>query len=465
MQRRIIESVRAHRQTAVHSCHEVGKSFIAATTACWWIDTHPPGEAFVVTTAPSDKQVKAILWREINRLHSRLDLAGRTNLSEWYIGKELVAYGRKPADYDPAAFSGLHARYLLVIIDEACGVPKSLWDAASTLMADEGGKILAIGNPDDAHGEFADNCRPNSGWNVIGIGYADTPNFTQEAVSTELKRRLISPIWVDERRAKWGEGSALFVSKCEGKFPRDTELGVIPLSWAERCRWLDLPLGSPVEGGIDVGAGGDRTVIRERRGMKAGRTESFQDADPMRTVGRLIEKINEWGLETVKVDCIGIGWALTGRLQELSSKHNPLGETTHDAEIVGVNFAEQADDPKRFLNKRAEVWWHGRELARLGLWDLEAVDDDVMAELTVPKYEIMDSYGKIKIESKDEIRKPNRLGRSPDEADTLLLAFHTVSYVATVSDMVPAADLDLTRDLDPGGWSIGGLESDRGSLG
>ena len=47
--------------------------------------------------------------------------------------QELVAYGRKPADYDPAAFQGIHARYVLVIIDEAGGVPKSIFDAVDAL--------------------------------------------------------------------------------------------------------------------------------------------------------------------------------------------------------------------------------------------------------------------------------------------------------------------------------------------
>jgi hypothetical protein len=64
----------------------------------------------------------------------------------------------------------------------------------------------------------------------------------------------------------------------------------------------------------------------------------------------------------------------------------------------------------------------GRELSRLGLWDLTSVSDDVIAELCEPRYEIMGSGGKIKIESKDEVIK--RLKRSPDLADALLLAFY-----------------------------------------
>lgn len=450
-QREIIEAVRDYSQVGVASCHEIGKSFIASTTACWWIDTHPPGEAFVVTSAPSDKQVKAILWREINRLHTRIGLAGRTNLTEWFIGKEMVAFGRKPADYDPTAFQGLHARYLLVILDEACGIPPELWDAASSLAANIHGKIFAIGNPDDEHSRFADNCLRDNDWKTIFVGYEDTPNFTDEHVSESLKEMLISPRWVEERKRKWGEESAIFISKCRGRFPiGQSPFVVIPVSMVEKCRWLDFPEGNKVIGGLDIGAGGDRTILRERRGMKVGREAVFINADPMKTIGLVVDKINEWGITKVNYDPIGVGWALGGRLKELSSIHNPTSnETTHNAEIVPVNVAEQASDPDRFFNKRAELWWRGRELSRLGLWDLEFVDDDTIQELTTPLYELMDSKGKIKIQPKDEIIKV--LGRSPDSAESLLLAFwETVTEI--IMPKQDLADVNLMTGYDPGNY-------------
>lgn len=420
-QKEILRSVATHPLTAVKSCHEIGKSFSAALTVCWWLDTHPPGSAFVVTSAPTDKQVKAILWREIGRMHRSGGLPGRTNLSEWYIGSELVAFGRKPADHDPTAFQGLHAQYMLLVLDEACGMPATMWDAGSSLVANEHSRTLAIGNPDDPLSEFAKKCRPGTSWNVIQIGYKRTPNFTGEPVSEKLKSLLIHPSWVEEKAKEWGPESALFKAKCEGEFPDQNTDGFISLAWLQACRNLELPEGTPVEAGIDVGAGGDRTVIRERRGMRAGRERSFVDADPMSTIGKIIETINEWGIQRVKVDVIGIGWSLTGRLRELSSRHNHTG-TTHNAEVVGINFAEASVQPERFINLRAETYWTiGREYSRLGRWDLSNVDDDVFQELTAPSYKIMDSKGKIKIQAKDELR--TILGRSPDRADALLLAF------------------------------------------
>lgn len=452
-QREILRSVRDHRQTAVQSCHEIGKSFTAALTSAWWIDVHSPGEAFVVTTAPSDKQVKAILWREINRLHTRLGLAGRTNLSEWYIGNELVAFGRKPADYDPTAFQGLHARYMLVVLDEACGIPKELWDAASSLTANVHSRTLAIGNPDDEHTEFAANCERDRNWHTIAIGYRDTPNFTDEEISESLSELLIGPEWVEERAEKWGRESALFISKCEGRFPRgQSPFIVIPLFMAERCRWVEIPPDdNEVVAGLDIGAGGDRTILRERRGAKVGREMQFIDSDPMKTIGAIVEKINEWGVQRVVYDTIGIGWALGGRLKELSSVHNQVGKlrggTTHSAEVVKFNAAETPNDPKKFLNRRAEMWWYGRELSRLNAWDLEVIDDDTLGELTAPTYELMDSSGRIKIEKKDDIIK--RLGKSPDRADALLMAFYPTHSVVD-TPKVSLADVNITSNLTPG---------------
>jgi hypothetical protein len=448
-QRETIQSVRDHRKTAVHSCHETGKSFVAGTTVCWWLDCHLPGEAFVVTTAPTAPQVEAILWREINRLHRDAGLPGRTNLTEWYIGRELVAFGRKPSDYNTHAFQGLHARKLLVVIDEACGVVKSMWDAASTLAANEHSRILVIGNPDDVQTEFGKVCAKDSDWNVIKIGYADTPNFTGEDVPRYVNDVLIHPVWVEDRAKHWGRESAIFQSKCEGVFPTVGDpYATIPYAWAIACKNTELPLNTatPKEAGIDVGGGGDRTILRVRQGRVALEEYIFIDSDPMRTVGKLATILREQDVQRVKVDSTGIGWGICGRLKELSSRSNPAGserDWAHDAEVVAVNFAESppAGYDTKVLNMRAFMHWIiGRENCRLRTWDLTRVDDDTIAELTASRYEIMDSAGKVKIERKDEIIK--RMGMSPDKSDALLLAFLEVHHEA----ILPNIDL-ITTDV------------------
>ena len=77
----IADSVAANRRTAVKSCHGVGKSWTAGMLAAWWIDTHPVGEAIVVSTAPTYKQVHAVLWEEIRKQHRIGGLDGTVNLA------------------------------------------------------------------------------------------------------------------------------------------------------------------------------------------------------------------------------------------------------------------------------------------------------------------------------------------------------------------------------------------------
>ena len=140
------QSVVENRYSAFKASHDVSKSHTMSRLALWWIDVHPPGEAFVVTTAPTTPQVEAILWRYMGNAHKKAQLPGRITLdAKWYIGNELVAYGRKPADYDPAAFQGIHARYVLVLIDEAGGVGKSIFDAVDPLATNVDARVVAVG--------------------------------------------------------------------------------------------------------------------------------------------------------------------------------------------------------------------------------------------------------------------------------------------------------------------------------
>lgn len=420
-QAEIARAVLTHRKVSVPSCHEAGKSWLAARIVAWWLSVWPPGEAFAVTTAPTAPQVRAILWREINRAHRKGKLPGRTNQTEWWINDEIVAFGRKPSDYDPSAFQGIHARRVLVVIDEACGVPENLWVAGASLAANTHSRMFAIGNPDDPGSYFARTCQPDSGWTVIPIDAFDTPNFTGEEIPEDLHDLLVSPIYEQEMRAEFGEEGATYLSKVRGKFPSDNPDGVVPLSWVRQCQGIDPEEYTPeqllpVELGVDVGAGGDETVIRERRGVLAGRTWRYQTPDSTQASGYVRQAIQETGATSVKVDVIGVGWGVVGSLKEQRQRNE------HGAEIVGVNVGESSANPKRFPKLRDQLWWEvGRELSRQRAWDLSAVDETTVAQLIAPTWK-PDSSGRHQIEPKKETKK--RLKRSPDDADALLLAYY-----------------------------------------
>jgi len=433
-QKLILDSVRKNRRTAVHSCHEAGKSYIAARIAAWWIDTHKPGEAFVVTSATTGDQVKAILWREIGRAHAK-GLSGRTNQTEWYIDipqangttkEELVAFGRKPSDYNPTAFQGIHARYVLVIFDEAAGIsggspeePHSLWEAADSLIANDESRFLAIGNPDDPQSEFAGVCKPGSGWNVIGIDAFETPNFTGEPVPDTVRHVLIGKTWVEEKRKKWGEANPLWVAKVRGQFPERTIDGLIPISWVRAAQLRSLEPKTPEEQklaakwlhelGVDVGAGGSgKNTVAERRGPIVRIIRRDNEPDTMKSCGRLLQELRSTGAKRAKVDMQGVGTGLVNRAQE------------QGAAVLGVNVGLPAKEKEAYENVRAEGYWALRDRFLEGEIDIDPEDDDLAAQLVDLKFH-PSSRGKTMIESKEEMKRRGR--PSPDDADAVMLAF------------------------------------------
>ena len=290
-QREIVESVRDNRHTAVHSCHDSGKSYVAARVVAWWLSTHEPGEAFVVTSAPTYYQVRAILWREITRAHKSGKLRGHTNQTEWWMNDELVAFGRKPADYDEDAFQGIHARYVLVILDEAGGIPTSIWTGAETITTNEHSRILAIGNPDSPLSEFKRVCDSRN-WNVIHIDGFDTPNFTDEFerdikagrltedTADMLRDVLLSKVWVDEREEEWGLGSNLYEAKIRGRFPL-VPIGQVYRELTPSLQWAGkLPTFRRLVGGLDFGGANDQA--HKTAGVVAGMAhDDSLTADPI----------------------------------------------------------------------------------------------------------------------------------------------------------------------------------------
>lgn len=447
-----------HLYLAGESMVPTHNSHLASLTASWWLDVHPPGTAFVVSTAPTFAQVRAILWRYIRRVHKAGGLPGRVNQTEWHMDGELVAFGRKPSDHDESAFQGIHARYVLVIVDEACGVPEQLWIAADSLTTNPDCRILAIGNPDNPASHFRKVCVPGSGWNTIGISAFDTPNFTGEEVPKALARVLISREWVEEKARDWGEDSPVYRSKVGGEFSEDAPNQVVRQSDLALCRIApDVPHPPedllPVELGVDVGGGSDETVIRERRGRVAGREWRRLTDRPEVIAPMVLQAIRETGATSVKIDSIGVGFGVVGELRNMAA------EGLHKARIIAVNVGGASSKPRVYLNLRAEIWWEiGRELSedRIAGWDLSTMDnaDATVAQLLEPRYD-PDAKGRIVVEKKEDVIK--RLGRSPDNADALLLAFYRGqrgSTVAAPSGAMPSSGFSpLATSGGGGGFS------------
>ncbi len=453
-QARIMTSVVANRYTAAPSCHDVGKSFTAAEIVSWWLDVHPVGEAFAVTTAPTAAQVSAILWREIGRVHRAGELFGYiTGDDKWKIGhaagsSEVVAYGRKPADYDMTAFQGIHARYPLIVIDEAGGVPRLLYDAVDSLATNRNARVLAVGNPDDPSSHFAEVCKPGSGWNVVHIDALRSPNFTaakvapypelvkymisqgvaptDEAIPSALEDMLVDPLWVNERIKRWGVNSPIFNSKVRGRFPNVTTDTLINPGHITQAMYRDVvPTPTAAKMGVDVARyGTDESIILLRQGGHCRVVNTVAYGPTTELVGLVLQH----GYEHMKapaefpitcVDDVGVGGGVTDMLEERDVPVVPI--------IGGAASAQLLPTGKpRFVNKRSELWWNMREAfagpsgtGADGWLDIDPDDEDLQAQLGQIKYRV-NSHGQIAVETKDEMKA--RGLPSPDRGDALAYA-------------------------------------------
>lgn len=431
-QKEICRSVVDNRYTYVPSCHGPGKSFIASIIAAWWIDVHPPGTAFVVTTAPSDAQVKAILWREIRRRHREAEMPGRITLdAHWYQGgqiidDELIGIGRKPQDYNPDMFQGIHAKYVLVLVDEACGVPKQLFDALESLMTNNYARMLAIGNPTDPTSYFERLCSPATDGNVIRISAFMTPNFTGEYVPKDVSEVLVTPLWVEERAKKWGVTSPAYISRVHGLFPEiSSDTLITPQMVRIAQEEVNLPgveLGSY---GVDVARlGDDETVMYRNRGGKIRLAWSHHKTTTDVTSDKVGATLVRHGANWVPayIDVIGLG---AGVFDTLKARDMP---------VVPVNVALPAYDDRRFSNQRAELYWHFREGFERKEIDLDPLDEDAAAQLVSIKWALTRKKGQIYLESKDDMRR--RGLPSPDRADGMMLSWAPANGTVRLPNVV-----------------------------
>jgi hypothetical protein len=419
----VLYSIRDHRRTGVRSCHGVGKTKCAAWVALWFLITHP--NSVVITTAPTWHQVENLLWREIRNAHAlaRMPLGGKCLTVKLDLDDKWFALGMSTDK--PERFQGFHAESgdILLIVDEASGVAQDIYDAAEGFLTSEGSRLLLIGNPTQLSGEFYTAFRSPI-YHKIHISAWDSPNLKAGKV---IRPYLITPEWVEEKRIKWGEDSPMWYSRVMGEFPEQGEDTLIPLAWVEAAqnRYLDPAIteaackpGVTIRLGVDVARfGSDASVIMVSAGPRVNIVKVIRKQDTMAIAGAVIQAFRETGAHAANIDVIGIGAGVVDRLTE------------QHFNVTGVNVGDRAVDNDRYINLRAELYWLLREEFRDAAIAIPP-DEDLAAELASMKY-AFDSRGRIKIESKDDMRK--RGISSPDRADAVMLARAETAPMITVA--------------------------------
>jgi len=430
-QAEILRAVRDYPRTAVRSCHGVGKSFIAGRVILWFLSCFP--YSIVLSTAPTWRQVEKLIWKEVRASYRRAKIPLGGNLLPKSPEIQIVQdewYAAGLSTNEPDRFQGFHEENILVVVDEAAGVPEEIFEAIEGVLTSSNARLLLLGNPTSTAGTFFQAFR-GGGWKTLSISAFDTPNFmafgiTESDIAADTWRnkitgplpnpKLITPEWVADKYRRWGPESPAYIARVKGEFPPESEDTLIPLAWIEAAmeRWHDMEHGEPVELGVDVARfGSDKTVIGVRHGWKVIALHDYSQQDTMETAGRVIQAYKEHRATDIKIDVIGLGAGVADRLREQS------------APVTEVNVAEKPNDPENFDNLRSELWWNLRQLLDpntkmnpnpIGL----PPNDELLADLSGIKYKI-NSSGKIVVESKAEMKK--RLGRSPDYGDTVCLLF------------------------------------------
>lgn len=440
----IMEALRDHDRVAVAACHASTKTFTASCAAWWWACSFQPSK--VITTAPTARQVKSLLWAEIRARHANaaIPLPGDVQTTFWQMPDQpdwfMIGFSTRPemAEDGATRFHGYHSPNILVIFDEAAGVVPKIWQAAEGLMSAGHAKFLAIGNPTDPTGAFAEAYRSPE-WHSIRINAYDTPNVQRQE---QVFPWCVSHEWVEHMRKTCGEDSPIFKAKVLGLFPDSAEDTLIPMAWMQLA--FDRPAlvetDDPVSLGVDVARfGSDFTCFYAVRGSEIVHASAVNGKDLMWTSGRVIDLAGELGIpkadaRLIAIDDTGVGGGVTDRLRELGWNVNP------------ENFGSKPHDVEQFANRRTELWCALREWIRDDAC-LETAPhrarEMLEADLSTPKY-VFKSDGRRQLESKADMKK--RLGRSPDDGDALALALaHRTAVPAISSGMDDDDDAPIRR--------------------
>jgi phage terminase large subunit len=403
-QREVMSAVaKGQRRCSIRSGHGVGKSSCASWLMIWFLLTRYPVK--VVVTAPTASQLFDALFAECKRWIKELPTPIKSLLE---MKSDRIELGSSPTEAfisartsrseSPESLAGVHADHVLLVVDEASGVPESVFEAAYGSMSGKDATTILLGNPTRSSGYFYEtHTRLRDSWWTKQVSCLDSP--------------LVSPDFIAEMELKYGTGSNAMKVRVYGEFPTAEDDTLISLHAVEQAskRKVEQPEGTPVVWGLDVARyGDDASVLCIRQGRHLIELHSWKKLSLMELSGRVLDLLNsaDEPPEEILVDSIGLGAGVLDRLREL------------DISARGVNVSESPAMADRYANLRAELW----DLTKQ--WFAEEVqipnDDSLIADLTAPRYSF-NSSGKMLVESKAETKK--RLGRSTDFADSLVLTF------------------------------------------
>lgn len=391
-----------------------------AVVAAQWRTLQAMNEQTVVT-APTMRQVKDVFMTELSKTVAKADpdyqrclkigttKANYFGMKDWKIA---TATSTRPEN-----LQGYHSAGMTIIVDEASGIQRPIWQTIKGTTTGPENLIIAIGNPNDRDTEFFD---------MFGKDIANYSTHTWSAEdSPNVSRKHIA-----DMEREYGRESDVFRVRVLGEFPRENPNAVIryeDLLWcceqagfAQCFRTLaptdDYKEGPTRQFGIDLARfGGDEGVIVARYNSAVIGQRVFVKKDPAEVIRAAFQwqKDLNWTDEQARYCCDagGMGQGAMHLFYE------------NDKRVFEFHSQGSPFEPQIFHDAITEAYFTLRKLTRARAIHLKK-DSTTFNQLVSRQYRYTD--GKFRLESKDEflVRVGTEEYASPDRADAHAMAFY-----------------------------------------
>jgi hypothetical protein len=425
MQCEVLARLSEHPRVAVAGAHGVGKDHVAATAVLHFLYTRP--RSVVLTTAPTKRQVEHLLWGEIRRQWAcaSVTLGGTLGTARVDVRKGWYAFGFSTNETE--RFQGFHAPAMLIVIDEAAGVSREIFEAADACLAGDEARLLLLGNPTRRSGRFWE-AFSDPAFSCMRIPATAHPNVTGKGARIP---GAVTREWIDRVRALYGETSGWYRSRVLAEFPEQDSEGLMVPEWIERAFAIDTGAPGPLAIGADVARfGNDSTVVVVAEGGTVREIVSARRRDLVGVADIVHAAIRRHAVspERVHIDDTGLGGGVTDILRD------------RDLAVRGIQFGARARASDNFRNAKAELHWRVRSLLEHGGLALARVADTrdgviLREQLGLLRQEFSDD-GRIRVTG--EPGPAAAPSTSPDHADALALA------MAALGPLPPGGD--FTQD-------------------
>lgn len=418
------------KRMTIRSGHGTGKDAFASWIIMYFLCTR--AYAKVVCTAPTNRQLGDILWSELSKWFRKSRIADdfiiqkdkifhKDAPKEWWC--RAVSPSVKASKEDQAeTLAGFHGDHLLIVVDEASGVPDPVYIPLEGALTQEDNRVLLIGNMTKNVGYFYDthfHAGISKDWCKLHWDSRKSSNVTKEMIQYFA--------------AKYGEDSNIFKIRVVGDPPDASENTLISLADAMQCVGNEQPenLESPLVLGVDVARyGEDDSIVLPRRDNIVYTWDTFHGINTIDLAGHVNMIFQEEGADGIAMDEIGVGGPVVDWLHK------------HGLERVcfGINVANKSSDIKKYDRLRDELWMMVRDKCIRGIYffpdvtvNINGVDlnigHELCNELAAPTYDFNEQGG-IKVESKKRMKL--RGIKSPNIADSLCLTEYFNSFAHKV---------------------------------